>query len=340
MPFVPGERIDAGNRAAYIIDGVIDATPFGTRYSARKIFYNFRFSDNEFYEAAQDEWVAVQVRAAAQGTRSDSDDARLIRELLEYGAGAILGNFPAWFPEPLDWLEHAGERLLITSQLHGETLREWRAGPAFSPARGVRAAGEILKMLDAIHAGAHAVGAVGPDDFTIDPTGRIGFLATDRVLPVSRVAGYRRVYPPERFPSAFAPPEIRNPRGSFDARSDLFSWSTLLLGLLTGFAPADEALDASGGNNGQGELLRSEVESALAAVVRVMPDALSAFAQTGTGSSKQPDVRGWSIALAACLSDDPDARPASVARFRQLATARGPMAFFDRLRVSRRLKRA
>ncbi len=221
MPLVPGERIDAGNRAAYVVDGVIDSTPFGTRYRARKIFFNFRFSDKEFYEAAEDEWVAVQIRCAEQGTRSDANDARLIRELLEYEAGAVLGNFPAWFPEPLDWLEHAGQRLLITSQSHGESLRAWRNGTSYSPARAVRAAGEILNMLEAIHLGEHSVGAIGPDDFTIDPTGRISFLATDRVLPIARVAGYRSVFPPDRYPSAFAAPEVLDARGSFDAAQRL-----------------------------------------------------------------------------------------------------------------------
>src|SRR5262245_4607712 len=109
MELAIGERIGEGSRNLYVVGPCISTNSLSSLYAARKVFYNYRYDEREFYEAAEDEWIDVHIRTLSKSCSSDPATADTGRELLRYEARSVLGRLPGWFPEPLDWLEHRGE---------------------------------------------------------------------------------------------------------------------------------------------------------------------------------------------------------------------------------------
>ena len=57
------------------------------------------------------------------------------------------------------------------------------------------------------------------------------------VIEAGRQKKQRRLYPPERYPVGFSPPEVFDPEEAVGGESDLYSWAALAYFLITGERP-------------------------------------------------------------------------------------------------------
>jgi len=342
MELVEGQRLSASEHGGYIVGHCIKQTPWYRLYAARKVFTNYRYAEREFYEAAEDEWLDVLIRACPDRGEPPSAAAEQSSKLLRYEAQEVLGDLNGWLPQPIDLLEleSAGdgwhvsatkspgrrrtahrsgqtvERLLVLSQAHGQSLHEWRSAGRVDPAQALHVVAEILDLLDRLHEKGQVMGGFSPDDFLIDDTGRWSCLCSDRVMAGARATELRPCFPPERFPQGFSAPETREPQTALCAASDLYAWAALSLFLLTGEDPADDDSSSASGPviNAQN---REQLVAALADATEREPDLLTTMTAPGYRRTGQALVLSWVESLTRCLSPDVQARPGSIDELRQ-----------------------
>jgi hypothetical protein len=175
----------------------------------------------------------------------------------------------------------------------------------------LRAAAEILDMLESLHEKKQVIGAIGPGDFLIDDAERIACLASDRVIPADQVVHWRSHIPASVYPQEFAAPEVRDPGGQFDARSDLYSWAALASLLITG-QPVAGALERESPDG------PTRLQAALQTAAEANAVALWAITPQALQSSATDLATGWVRCLTRCLASDPAERPASAEQARQL----------------------
>jgi hypothetical protein len=165
------------------------------------------------------------------------------------------------------------------------------------------------------------LGAFGPDDFLIDENGRLFCTAADRVLAAHSSGRLRGVYPPERYPLAHAAPEVRSAISGFDARADLYAWASLSIALVaTGAAAVEPADGSTAAVEGEGPL--EQMRAALRRAAEERPDVLRSLSPRLARSSPSSLAGEWMKTIEACLSADPDRRPASVKDLQRLAGSR------------------
>ena len=340
MVLVPGQRLEGAGRTAYVVGDYRAKTPWYQLYTARKVFFNYRYDDREFYEASSDEWVEVLIRVCGSSESETPADVEQRRKLLRYEAGKVLETQSGWFPEPLDWLEFNldvsesdtnREPLLIMSCPQGKPLHLWRQSQPFGSSRCVQVAVEILDLFEWLHQRGQIVGAVGPDDFLIDQTGRLFFMATDRVLPANQSGHLRRFFPPERYSKGFAAPEACQATGSLDARSDLLSWAALSLFLIANESPAEDAVAENRDGPLYGEAQQQRLEEALTIAANHDLQALRGLIRPQSRGSAARMIAAWSTCLRACLAVDPAERPVSVKDCRRNAAAQTSPVSLGRL---------
>ena len=346
-PPVAPRRLEGSARSVYLLGALRSVTPWYRLYEARKVFFNYRYGEREIYEAAEDEWIDVMVRVLPDPESSDPSYAEGVRWLLNYEATQVLTAPGPWFPEPIDWLDrptppcpdgaeasHVGPALVM-SRTHGRPLRQWRSEGSPPTAIALRVALEVLTMLDVLHSRGQVIGGLSPDDFLIDDTGRLFFLASERVLPMEHVASLRGLFPPARFPVGFSAPEVFDPAAGIDVRSDLYAWAALCLFLITGEEPvvSSESADRHWVAPPDSRVEELLVDAANRDAGRV--PYLSRRQQPGPALHFAAD---WLNGLARCLARDRAGRPESVFKLRALSPPTRRVSSFAGLpRLIRRL---
>lgn len=327
MALAIGERVGGPGRDAYVIGECISSNALTALHAARKVFYNYRYDERAFYEAAEDEWMEVRIRSLSTSCSNNAAAVARGREMLRYEAETVLGRFHGWFPEPLDWLECRGQPLLVMSVPRGQPLCEGHRTTTGASPMVPQIMSELLTLLEALHGSGQIVGGFGPDDFLVDETGRICCTATDRVFSAEMAAVLPRVLFPSHDPHAFAANEALGEPGKIDRRSDLFSWSALFVYLITGEQQRKFSAET---------LLK--FTAALEETAKRSPDALRAMSPNDDRRPMEEIVCGWTAAVQRALSADPRNRPSTVRALRRIAGPGRPLELF--LRFFRRRRRS
>jgi hypothetical protein len=347
MQFTDGQRLVMPGQTGYIVDRRVQQTPWHVLYAARKVFFNYRYAEREYYETEPDEWLDVLIRTGPDGWPHESPTALYARKLINYEATEVLPGRQSWFAQPIDWLEvvwdgakcqvleqrragsgpthkQAPERgmasLLVMSKPHGQTLRAWRESAAATSVPAFRVAAEILDLLEELHSEGQIIGGISPDDFLIDESGRWTCLASDRVLAADRAAEVRPWFPPQRFAAAYAAPETLDPTGALRRASDLYSWGALCLFLLTGNEPPATLRSVPAGEASFDASTQQQVAAVLAQVAASAPDALTSISSPLERRSPTALAQGWAAAIARCLAAEAQVRPADVEALRAWAS--------------------
>jgi serine/threonine protein kinase len=320
MSLKPGQRLTGSGRAVYVVRECLQESSSCRLYSAHKVFRNYRYDDRSYYEAAEDEWVEVRIRACPKLEPHDSARQNECIRRLEYEASEVLTTHPAWLPAPIDRLDHNGEPLLVMSTPHGDTFRHWRESPNSNPARRLRAASEMLHLLESLHRSGQILGGFGPDDFVIDTGGRLCLIAGNRVRPAEQSKILGPSAGDEVLTDGFLPPEAALPGGSVDARTDIYSWARLFLFLMTGLeTDGPNACDEQPNHFTDAE--RSEFITAMTALAETSPKTLRSLTLKTDRRAIEDVVLAWGRSLDHCLAADPHDRPGSIAELRKLAMA-------------------
>lgn len=343
MELSEGQRLSTSEQGGYTVGKCLSQTAWHRLYAARKVFCNYRYAERELYEAAEDEWLEVLIRASPGG---DSPAAQQSAKLLRYESQEVLSGHGSWFAQPIDLLEfdvyngrwHAIERrtsqhkrpanrpgasiqrLLVMSRPHGRTLREWKLSSAVEPAQALHVSAELLDLLTLLHEGGQILGGFSPEDFLIDETGRWTCLASDRVVPLDRIADLRPCFPPERYPADGSASETLDGKAMPCPASDLYSWAALSVFLLTGKAAQEISSPLTGQNWALDAQTRGLLEQALATAAEQEGDLVTALSAPGYQRSPSSMVLGWSEALARCLNPNLQHRPGSIDELRLTAT--------------------
>lgn len=327
MPLQAGQRLDAAERTVYQVDGCRQTTPWYRVYSARKVFFNYRYHERELYEAGEDEWLDIQIRGLGDSAEAAPEHVGRFAQLLRYEASEVLAAHGGRFPEPLDFIDvvpqgggdegnTGGGPLLVFSKLHGQTLGNWTAQFREHLPWKVAVCLEVLEILESLHRTGNVLGGFGPDDFLIDENGRLFCLASDRVIPADRSAELRPYFPPARYPPSYSAPEVTRDDSALDARSDLYGWAALVLAVLVEKRPEPSStIDPAKGAERSSTL--KEFAAALRRIARQSPDALRGLPRGLARRSEGELVEEWMTALRSCLQADPDGRPGSVRELRE-----------------------
>jgi hypothetical protein len=298
-----GERLPGsgppGQPGGYVVTAVVRESPWTHLYAARKILYNFDFSAQRCRESDETEWLDVLLRTYPNDhgdfAAAAHDEVRVV----------LANRASNLWPEPLDLLDGVdGEAtpVLVLERPHGETLPAWLAR---SPAHSDRLAliAELLTFVEDAHREGLLLNGLGPEAFVIDGQGRIGYLATDCVVPrPARAWPQAALFPPERYVAGFAAPECLQPGGIPDERSDLFAWAAVAVFALTGEAVSTEPAR-----------LEAVLKPTPAAAVRAWAHSLGVDLERCLAAWPHNLVR----VLERCVSPARDARPEKVAELRR-----------------------
>ena len=222
-----GERLPGsgppGQPGGYLVTEVLRETPWSNLYAARKILYNFDFASQRWRESDDGEWLDVLLRTCSFDDLRNPHDAERRRAAARVEVRHVLAHRASnvW-PEPLDMLDgddpgsHGNEEedrdsepIIVLARLHGDTLRGWLARRPALPKRLALVA-ELLSFVEAAHRDGLVLNCLGPEAFVVDSAGRLGYLASDCVVPKAegeRTWQYAALFPPERYPAGFSPPE-------------------------------------------------------------------------------------------------------------------------------------
>jgi hypothetical protein len=323
MKLIAGRRLTGPGRSAYHVDGLEAETPWHRLYGARKIFYNFRYDDRAIYEAAEDEWIDVRVRMAAHPEGVLPGEVEKRRGLLRDEATQVLAGAGRWMAQAIDWIEVpyegeppggaiAGRRepALVLSRPAGGGLRPWRTRLPGPTPECLHLCAEAARLLEFLHRRNQCVGAWGPDDFVVDPAGRLFFLASDRVVSAEAPVWLRQFYPPERYPAAFAAPEVLDREGAIDSASDRYTWAALCVYLVTGEEPIAVRESATGCGPSEGPVAQ-RLNTAMEQLVRSTSDPLPEPPWSPTKRTGDPEstlAERWTDCLAVCLQTAREAR--------------------------------
>ena len=248
-----------GQPGGYVVTEVVAETPWYGLYAGKKIFANFDFAAKRVRETDNKEWLDVFLRTVRYPILNDPGYVSRRRELARAEVRRLGVRRSNLWPEPLDLLEiensqdrfgfeesaPMGEPVAVFARPHGKLLGEW----LMNPAPGIALLAVLAEVLDFI-AQAHAEGlllnGLGPATLLIDRAERVHYLGGDLAVEEDLArgldqAGWLRLYPTDRYPRGFAPPECYQGRG--DRRSDLYSWGALAFSLLTGIRPWQVALE-------------------------------------------------------------------------------------------------
>jgi len=244
-----------GQPGGYLVTGVLRETPWSNLYAARKILYNFDFANQRCRESDEGEWLDVLLRTCSYEDLQTPQEAARRRAVARDEVRRVLARRASnvW-PEPLDLLEgeseaedSAGEEeaqdrdpIIALAQPHGDSLRAWLARRP-SLADRLNLIAELLSLVESTHRDGLMLNGLGPEAFVVDAEGRLGYLASDCVVPLDGAAAgpwpYGALFPPDRYPAGFSPPECFDPAGPRDQRTDLFAWSALTFLVITGEDP-------------------------------------------------------------------------------------------------------
>lgn len=328
MRLVAGQRLEGSAGSVYVVGAPDAQSPWQQFYPARKVFVNYRYDERQLYEAAEDEWIDVLLRLAPEPRAGEPLDMSQRRELLRYEATQVLSGDGTWFPEAVDWLEtpaaepapsaDAGsattEPVLVVSRPHGVDLRAWRGGQ--TAAASLAVASEVLDMLALLHRRGQAIGALAPENFLLDESGRLTFLSTYRVLPEHRADQRRTYLPPESYPPRFTAPEALAADGVVDARSDLYAWGALSFFLITGQDPPPRTDAPAAGRGPLDEDHWERLEMSLAEAAGDRADRLAGLSPQRRPRLSEQSVAVWLDSLGRTLAVEPKRRPKSVAQLR------------------------
>jgi hypothetical protein len=269
MKFQVGERLPgsgpSGQPGGYLITEVLHEAPWATLYAARKILYNFDFANQRCRETDAREWLDVLVRSVNYDDLDTPQNAARRRQLARNEVCSVLANRASnLWPEPVDLLELAGvgeevvageeaaeeerEPVAVLARPHGERLGDWLGHTPTLAARLALVA-ELLSFVAGAHAEGFLLNGLGPDAFVVDRQGRVGYLASDRVLRREQgrlVEGrwpWAELFPPDRYPRGFAAPECHEAARPRDERGDWFAWAALAYCIATGDPKGAEAQD-------------------------------------------------------------------------------------------------
>jgi len=330
MPLEPGQRLQAIGQGTYHVDRSRESCAWYGLYDARKVFMNYRYHDRQVYEAAQDEWIQVQIRTLGEPDAAASDDFATRAELLREEGTQVLARHLEWFPEPLDLIEYvppvaegngsrpARQPVLVMALPRGEPLSRW--APRFAGRLPWKFAVclELLDLFDSLHREGRIAGAFGPDDFLIDENGRLTCLAGDRIILQARSLELRPYFPPTRYPLEAAAPEVHREDGALNVRSDLFNWAALTVFLIVEQFPSPAGAP---GENPPDMEPHDEALAKFAAVLEEVsirsPHALRGLSPRLARATQPALVAEWMKAVRWCLEPDPAHRPDSVRALRE-----------------------
>ncbi|MEZ6044897.1 MAG: hypothetical protein R3C11_04820 [Planctomycetaceae bacterium] len=335
MTLESGQRLPGLRWSHYQINQLKSGEKYSPLYAGSKILFNHRYDEQEFYEVESDEWLPVWIRTTLPSKTNDADETQSRIKLLRYEMDAVLTAGSPWTPEPLDWLEYPQEKpaeptaetspapefppaALVFSQMRGEPLSqaitEW---PEDSLMR-VRFLTEWLNFLDFLHSRNQCLGAISPDEILVDRSGHFQLLATDRILPISQTEHLRWFFPPDRYPAAYAAPEIQDTQSGFSPACDLYNWACLALLVFGGINLSERSSLVQ--EPLSSEELKKLTEQLQKLTSRYMA-AMKTFAPGRFGQSEQLVVEIWKTAIQDALKLKPQDRPSSVNELRNVPVA-------------------
>lgn len=321
MRFEEGQRIAGSGRDIYVVGRMLRENDSFAVYSARKMFFNYRYDAREIYEAHDDEWVNVELRV---GRVSDPNDFAILQRKLWYEMTKVLSVHGGWFPQPIDWLQYQQVEngrvakqvpILAISATPGESLAAWRKRWPVAAPQALRAAGQLLEFVEELHEEGHVLGALGPNDFVVDDAHRFTCIASDRVVAANAATAN-----PSELPIGFTAPELLAGAAKPNERTDLYSWAALCRFLV---------------DHGEGEVEpmgeESSLDNSLRTLSEVSPQLLQGMASRQIRRNPDALAYGWGVALRRCLSADPAERPESVDELRKIASRSAPTFSLKRL---------
>ncbi|MCI0461813.1 MAG: hypothetical protein L0Z62_33095, partial [Gemmataceae bacterium] len=341
----------------YLVTEVIGETPWSGLYGARKILYNFDFTAKRPRETDDKEWLDVLLRTVNY-PRLDSAEYVTGRRALARAEGTvILANRGSnLWPEPLDLLELtntrdpftfargiatgaacaqvaqaaqtrtvlgssdplAREPVVVLARPHGEPLARWlHTDPPTATLLSVIA--ELLEFVHSAHDDGLLLNSLSPSTLLVDRAGRMHYLGTDSVVPLTPAADlpdWRPFFPPERYPRGYSAPECFDPAAPRDRLTDLYAWAAIAYHVLTRDRPVQSALEQGQPWTRFGDSQFTRLQQALTAIphghVRNWAEQL--------GVNADALLAGWPhnlvMVLLLCLSPEPERRPPTVADLR------------------------
>ena len=105
MNFVQGQRIYDAIGTEYRLLSPKRKTPWNTLWSAEKLFWNYRFQEQEFYLSNESERLPVLIRCPSGKPENSTAAFQSMspNSFIEFEASQVLGDASCrWFSQPLD----------------------------------------------------------------------------------------------------------------------------------------------------------------------------------------------------------------------------------------------
>jgi hypothetical protein len=265
-------RGGARDRPAYRVTGVVRETPWRGLYEGKKLFTSYHFGRRKLEEAGEQEGLDVFLATVHYTALDDRTHIKDLREQAffelqrvlgrgrktrraEDGSERVLGQpLSNLLPEPIDYLQTTNERdsfavsnprqlalyepVLVFERIHGEPLDRWLGERSPALPRRLAVLADLLDFLAVLHAEGLLLNGLAPESVWIDEGDRLHYLGSDMVIDANRQKKQRRLYPPERYPPGFSPPELFDPEAPVGGGTDLYGWAALAYYLVTGDDPA------------------------------------------------------------------------------------------------------
>lgn len=333
-------RIKQRNAGIYLVKETLVETPWYGLYRGAKVFRNV-LPTQELKETDESEHLDVLLKTIAYTRLDDREYVKARRDQVRFEMRRVLGcGATNLLPEPIDYFETENtldpftfgraaqlirkEPILVFENISGHVLAKWMRTESPSLRRRLHVATEILGFMQTLHGSKLIANNLGPTSFWIDAADRVYFLATDAVIAADSGNAVGQLFPPERFPQGFAPPEAFAPHKHLDHVSDLYSWATLAYYLTTGESPAQLAIHQRSRAATFTDQQVRQLTVSLSNLPRTDIDRLKAWLSVTGDRFAKSFPSGFVTALTACLQADRQSRPSSVIAFRDHCTAPPP----------------
>ena len=264
MNFVQGQRIYDAIGTEYRLLSPKRKTPWNTLWSAEKLFWNYRFQEQEFYLSNESERLPVLIRCPSEKPENSTAAFQSMspNSFIEFEASQVLGDASCrWFSQPLDLFQphhHPAINCCQTLPHYGKLSTHGRAEEmvlCFSNPQGRSIASDLLshafqqppfdrrlrwniileclELLSWLESKELMLSSLHPDELIVDSHGHLYFIGTDHIFPCQQASRWRNFVTSERFIPTLCAPEMLDPNGWLDHRTDLYSWAVLSVWILS-----------------------------------------------------------------------------------------------------------